>query len=466
MKAYENVDLEFKEIYVSDIKKEVIAFANTQGGILYVGVQKDGTVVGVENPDEVMLQISGSVKDSIKPDVMPFVQVQTIEKEGKPVVEVRVEVGAGRPYYLQEKGLKPSGVYVRRGSSSQPLSDEGIRAMIIENSGSSYETCRSMNQDLTFDVFMSEMKSRGLECGLSQMKTLHLLTEDNLYTNLAVLLSDQCEHSIKLAIHQGSEQAVFRDRKEFSGSILKQIHDVFEAIDLYNKTKATFEGLNRMDKRDYPVEAIRETLLNAVVHRDYAFSGSILIHLYDDRMEFVSLGGLVPGLSMEAIYMGVSQPRNIHLASIFYRMKLIESYGTGISKIRELYRYEVRAPKFESATGVFHVTLPNCNEFASAVREDVTYHIDNPSRYIEMSHPTGKGYLKRVVVYNRQVASQQHKEKILAYAQTVPFFKRKDIEQLLGLKTTSVFHLLKELCEEGKIRTVGSGKNSAYELMR
>jgi len=137
MELFENVDLEFKEIFVSDIKKEVIAFANTDGGRLYVGIRKDGTVVGLDNPDEVMLQISGSLKDSIKPDVMPFVKIRTVQKEGKPVVEVQVDIGSGRPYYLSEKGLKPSGVYVRKGSSSQPLSDEGIREMIVENTGKS-----------------------------------------------------------------------------------------------------------------------------------------------------------------------------------------------------------------------------------------------------------------------------------------------------------------------------------------
>lgn len=446
MKKYEDVDLEFKELYVTDVKKEVIAFANTQGGILYIGIRKDGFVVGVENPDEVMLQISSSLKDAIRPDIMPYVQIRTVKKEEKTVVEVNVEVGSGRPYYLQDKGLKPSGVYVRRGSSSQPLSDEGIRNMIIENSGKSYEHRRSINQKLTFGYFEEEMRKRNIEFGISQMKTLHMLSEEDLYTNLALLLSDQCEHTIKFAVYQGSDKAIFRDRKEFSGSILKQLNEVFDTLEIYNKTKATFEGLNRIDKRDYPIEAIRETLLNSIVHRDYSFSGSTLINLYDDRLEFVSLGGLVSGISMEAIFMGVSQPRNMDLAAIFYRMRLIESYGTGIGKIRNLYSEEMKHPIFETATGVFRVVLPNCNEMAQVIKETSVY-----------------GLQKEI---KQMTIADTHKQRILEFANSVDAFKRSDVEDLLGLKTTSAFNLLKELCDEDKICVVGKGKNSHYRLVK
>ena len=221
---------------------------------------------------------------------MPFVKVQAEQMEGKHVVEIHVTTGTNRPYYLREKGLKPSGVYVRKGSSTQPMTEEGIREMIIENSGRSFESCRSMNQELTFKEFTAQMEARSIAIGSAQMKTLKLIGEDGLYTNLALLLSDQCETTIKVALFQGIDKEIFRDRKEFSGSILKQLEDVYEFIDLVNRTKASFSGLNRTDKRDYPEEAVREALLNSVVHRDYSFSASNLINIYEDRMEFVSLG--------------------------------------------------------------------------------------------------------------------------------------------------------------------------------
>ena len=441
MLPFENQNVEFKQEYVLDIRKEVMGFANADGGTVYVGIRKDGVIVGVEDPDSVMLQIVNSLKDSLAPDVMPFVRVQTEIMEGKPVIEIQVTTGTNRPYYLREKGLKPSGVYVRKGSSSQPMTEEGIREMIIQNSGRSFEMCRSMKQDLTFDTLTAEMQFRSIVIGEAQMKTLKLIGEDGLYTNLALLLSDQCETTIKVALFQGTDKEVFRDRREFSGSILKQLEDVYQFIDLLNKTKATFFGLNRMDKRDYPEEAVREALLNSIVHRDYSFSGSNLINIYEDRMEFVSLGGLVPGLELKSIFLGVSQSRNPNLAAVFYRMTLIESYGTGIGKIQRAYRAEDIQPKFETAQGVFRVTLPNRNEVPGMIAE--------PGK---RGRSEGKGSL------------DGSKQQILDLAHENGKVTRREVEDLLGVGTTKAFGLLKELCEEGELEAHGNGKLSCYLL--
>lgn len=144
----------------------------------------------------------------------------------------------------------------RKGSSSQPMTDEGIREMIIENS----ESSRSFNQNLTFDMLAREMQIRNIEFNSPQKRTLKLIGEDGLYTNLAYLLSEQCETTTKVALFQGTDKAVFRDRKEFTGSILKQLEEAYQYINLNNKTKATFSGLNRVDTRDYPEEGVREAL--------------------------------------------------------------------------------------------------------------------------------------------------------------------------------------------------------------
>lgn len=387
MFSFESLNVEFKQEYVPDIRKEVMAFANTDGGTVYVGVRKDGSVAGVEDPDGGMLQIVGSLKDALAPDVMPFVKVDTVSIDEKQVIEIVVTTGTSRPYYLREKGLKPSGVYVRKGSSTQPLSEEGIREMIRENSARSYELSRSLNQELTFTTLEAEMAKRSIEFGPAQMRTLRLTGEDGLYTNLALLLSDQCETTTKVALFQGTERAVFRERKEFAGSILKQLDDIYSFIDFLNKTKATFSGLHRTDTRDYPEEAVREALLNSIVHRDYAISGSNLINMYDDRLEFVSMGGLVPSIELESIFIGVSQPRNPQLAGVFYRMQLIESYGTGIGKIERAYANAVVHPSYETAKGVFRVTLPNMNEPPS----------DDAAPYMDMS--TGRNHRYHTVQY-------------------------------------------------------------------
>lgn len=440
MLQFENQKVEFKQEYVQDIRKEVMAFINAEGGVILIGVRKDGVVLGVDDPDEVMLQTANSLKDSLVPDVMPFVSIRTVELEQKPVVEIEVSTGTNRPYYLREKGLRSGGVYVRKGSSSQPVTDEGIREMIRQSSGKAFEAARSMNQDLSFQTVTSEMERRHLEFGNAQMRTLKLIGEDGLYTNLAYLLSDQCQATIKVALFQGTDKALFRDRKEFTGSILKQLEDVYQFVDLCNRTKATFSGLERIDTRDYPEEAVREALLNCIVHRDYSFSGSTLINIYDDRMEYVSLGGLVPGLELDSIFLGVSQSRNPNLAAVFYRMHLIESYGTGIGKIQRVYADLLDKPEFETAKGVFRVTLPNRN-----YADRMLLPKGNPAQTSDL-----------------QTALRNQKQLICDYAKENGQVTRKEVEDLLEIGTTKAFRLLRELCAEGRMEQSGSGKLSRY----
>lgn len=311
--------------------------------------------------------------------------------------------------------------------------------MLLQNSGRSYESGRSMNQNLTFQTFLEEMRKRSIEIGTAQMKTLKLIGEDGLYTNLALLLSDQCETTTKIALFQGTDKELFRDRKEFTGSILKQLEDAYQFVDLFNKTKATFSGLNRTDCKDYPDVAVREALLNSMVHRDYSFSGSNLINLYEDRIEFVSLGGLVPGLELKSIFLGVSQSRNPNLAAVFYRMRLIESYGTGIGKIERAYKSCPMQPEFETAKGVFRVTLPNRNEVQETGGK---------------AQP-GEG---------RSTSLNDQRQRLVQYAKENGSITRKQAETLLGAGTTKAYRLLKELCDAGELIQKGNGKQSCYVI--
>lgn len=428
MRKIEGINVEYKKIYIPEIKKEIVAFANSEGGTIYIGIDDQGLIQGIDNPDEIMLKLASSIRDSIKPDIIPFVRIDIVKHDSKNIIKIEVEVGTNRPYYLSDKGLKPSGVYVRKGSASQPLSDEGIRKLIIENSGYAYESARSINQDLTFDYFYKEMVKKGVEYDKAKLQTLQIIGTDGLYTNLGLLLSDQCEHSIKIALFEGDDKEIFRDRREIKGSILKQLEETYHFIEMNNHTKAMFNGLTRIDNLDYPQETIREALLNCIVHRDYSFSGSNLINIYNDRIEFISLGSIVSGLSMESILLGVSQSRNTKLADILYRMRLIESYGTGIAKIKRLYKNERKQPIFETAQGVFKVILFNRN------------------------------YENKILTLN--VAE----ENVMDYVIKHDFITRKQVEEILDVKTTKAYNVLKKLCEDGKILAEGKGKQKIYKV--
>lgn len=430
---HETEQIEFKEIFVPEVKKEVVAFANSDGGTVYIGIRDDGQFVGLENSDFVMQQISNAIRDGISPDITLFTQLSFVNEDEKAAVKIEVTRGTKRPYYLRDKGMKPSGVYVRQGTASVPASEDAIRRMIKETDGDSFENNRSLIQELSFTYLKKEFASRKIDFGAVQQKNIEIMTSDGIYTNLGLLLSDQCKHSVKLAVFQGTDKLIFKDRKEFSGSLLKQLEDTYSAIDFYNETKATFQGLIRNDERDYPTEAIRETLLNAIVHRDYSFSGSTFVNIYADKIEFISLGGLVSGLSLEAVMLGASQPRNEKLAALFYRMRLIEAYGTGIGKIMSSYSKSAKKPVFENVDGAFRVVLPNHNYEAVSVAENIS-------------------------------ATQPAYQLIEAYLSKYKSASRKELETLLNLGTTRTSTLLKEMMELGTIVKIGSGKLTRYSL--
>ena len=425
MKLYECETVELKEIYTPDLKKEIVAFTNTNGGMIYIGVQDDGEIVGLDNADFVMQQISNSLRDGIRPDVSMFTNIELLQEDNKYFVKLTVSQGTKKPYYLSDKGLKPTGVYVRSGTTSAPASEDAIRMMIKMTDGDSFESNRSLIQELTFTSLNKEMERRNLEFSEVQMKNLGILSSDDIYTNMGLLVSDQCKHSIKFAVFQGSDKLVFKDRKELTGSLFAQLADTFKTIDFYNGTKATLHDLLRTDERDYPEDAVREALLNAIVHRDYSFSGSTIINLYSDRIEIISLGGLVSGLSLEAVMLGASQPRNEKLASLFYRMKLIEAYGTGISKIISCYKGLPVQPKFENVDGAFRVVLPNTHAQELSVEDEK--------------------YLPILRLFEKQKA-----------------ITRRDVEEALGVGTTHAINMLKEMLGKELIKKVGNGRLIRY----
>ena len=332
---FETENIEFKSGFTEEIYKEVIAFANTDGGVLYIGIDNDGNAVGLNNVDDEYTRITNGIRDAILPDVTMFVKYTIQENK---VVRITISEGTNKPYYLRSKGLKPNGVYVRQGTSSVQASSEQIRQMIKDSDGDDFESMRSLEQELTFASAVAAFESYGVDFSEEKYLALGMINKnDGLFTNLALLMSDQCQHSIKVAVFGDDENTTFKDNREFKGSIFKQIDEAFRYIMLSNRTSSVFKGLERIDKSDYPEAALREALLNSVVHRDYSYSGSIIININDKQMEFVSIGGLLPGLTADDIRSGISQPRNKNLAEVFHRLKLIKAYGTGIRRIYKLY---------------------------------------------------------------------------------------------------------------------------------
>lgn len=441
MRFQETERVELKAIVREDIKKEIIAFANCDGGTIYVGVADNGEILGTENADECALQISNMVRDTIKPDITMFIHYETLNCDGKEVVAVNVQRGTNRPYYMAKKGLRPEGVYVRQGYSSVPATDTAIRQMIKETDGDSFEEMRSINQTLTFERTKKEFELRGIAFGQPQMKTLKLISADGLYTNLGLLLSEQCLHTIKVAVFEGTDQNEFKDRREFSGSLLQQLNEVYEYVDFRNQTHATFDKLLRIDTRDYPEVAVREALLNSLVHRDYSFRASTLISIYADRIEFVTLGGLLPGLELADLMLGISVCRNPQLANVFYRLQLIEAYGTGMKKIMGAYAGETVQPKIEASNNAFKIVLPNRNA----------------------AQPAAKG---SGLVGKNEPELGSEETKVLEFFKENQTATRRQIQEQLEIGQSSAGRILKRLVACGMLVQVGKGRVTYYQLVK
>ena len=430
----ENEKIEFKREFVSDLNKEVIAFANTNGGEIYIGLNDDGSVFGVQDIVSLEMQVSQHISNTIKPDVNPFVKYERVKIDDKDILKIVINRGSMCPYYISSKGIRPEGVYVRVSSASIPATETSILKMIKETTGESYELTRSLNQNLTFIQAETEFFNAGLSFGENQKRTLGIIGQDGCYTNLGLLLSDQCEHSIKFAIYNGTTKEVFKDRHDLSGSLFRQFEDLFKIIGNYNHVSSPkLNGVKRIDIKDYPDEAIREALLNAIVHRDYGLDGYTLVSMFDDRMEILSLGGLLRGVEMEDVLMGISYLRNKHLADIFYRLHLIEAYGTGISKIKESYKNSVVKPTFEVSSNAFKVVLPKL-QFQTETKQK----------------------------YNSSV--DERKQAILEMLKNHGFVTRKDVESQFGISQASAIRVLNEMLEEGLIKKNNSAKNTKYTL--
>lgn len=433
---YESERIEYKAQMVHDIYKEIIAFANTDGGIIYIGIDDNGNRIGIDDVDETYTRLTNDIRDAIAPDVTMFVRYIL---QDNAVIQIEVGEGSCKPYYLKSKGMKPAGVYVRQGASSVQASPEQIRRMIKESDGDNFEDTRCLAQELTFEAAQAAFKRYGVTFSIEKYRALGI-TKNDMYTNLALLLSDQCLHTTKIAVFNDEFCTEFRDSKEFGGSIFKQFENSVHYLALCNKTVSAIKGLVRTDTQDYPEEAIREALLNAIVHRDYSFSGSIIINVNDNKMEFISLGGLLPGLSAEDIRIGVSQPRNKKLAEIFHRLRLIESYGTGIRRIFKLYEHYPVQPRIEATAHAFKIVLPNMNVQAASPE-------NRPKTIIKKPAPLTP-QMKIVIDYLTEYGEMTDEE----------------LQELLNIKKTRAYLLSRQMHENGLLAIIGKGSSKKYTL--
>ena len=426
----ESETVELKQELTKNIKKEIVAFANSKGGTIYIEINDNGEILGLNDIKSDIESLSGMIREGIIGNLTTYTNIETRKIDKKDIIELHITSAPKKPYYLADKGLKSSGVYIRHGSSTIQATDEIIRKMLIESSEKSFEEEISNVQKLTFDYAKEIFKKRNIEFSNEKFKSLKMIT-DNKFNNLALLLSDQNPYTVKCAVFDGTNKTIFKDRKELFGSCLKIVEDAFYYMNLSNHISSIFNGLQRIDKKDYPDFSIREALLNAIIHRDYHFNGSILLSIFDDRIEINSTGGLISTLSLNDVYNGVSESRNPNLAEIFHRLNYVENYGTGIGRMINEYQGSKLKPIIELSENVFKITLPNLNYIES-----------NKTEFNDMTQ----------------------EEIITNYIKEKAKITRLEIEKLLDIGNTRSKQIIKKLLEDNILVKEGVGRNTYYVL--
>ena len=422
MKYFESENVELKSTLNKDIIKEIVAMLNTKGGRVYIGINDDGSVCGVDNPKEIIEKISNMISDSIEPSSSFMTSFAVIkEKENKNVIKIEIVKGSNPPYYIKSKGLNEKGVYVRVGSTSRPSSIEDIKNMIIESKNITFESNVSINQNLTFEYFKSVLERQNIEFTENLEHTLGLRNDEDKYTNLGLILSDNSPYTIKLALYNDTSLNSFYDRKEFEGSILKQIDSVLEYFKLINKISGEIIGTERIDKPDYPIESLRESIVNSVIHKDYSINASTLIHVFTDRIQISSIGGIYGGIPLNTILKGgISITRNPKLQTILLRLKKVESLGTGISRIMKSYEENVIKPNIEVTDSSFTIVIPKLSYNTKEEQIVINYLNENGS------------------------------------------ITREEFEKLFGISKTNAVVKIRKMIKEGIISTKGNGRNIKY----
>ena len=353
--------------------KTIVAFANTQGGKLIVGIDdKTHEIVGVENEIlfQVMDGIANAISDSCVPQIIPDIEPQTVD--GKTVIVVSVEAGKNRPYYLKSKG-KENGTYIRVAGTSRQAFPEKIRELEMEGARISWDelTCVGYSvSDEATERLCQDIENFRKKAGMTEhsvkkeqlinWKILKQSEGQIMATNAyALLTSDYFPFSkTQCAVFKGTDRAVFLDKREFTGPIYAQIESAVDFVLRNIRLGARIDGLVRKEKYELPLEAIREMIINAHCHRNLLDESCIQVAVYDDRLEVTSPGGLYNGLTYEEVMNGHSKIRNKAIANIFSQMGLVEAWGSGIKRIFNAAKeYGLLEPKFQEFDNMFRVEL-------------------------------------------------------------------------------------------------------------
>lgn len=439
----EDSRIEYK-IDISDkhnkLKAEIVSFLNSEGGEIHLGVKDDGTVdtLLIENKKQEWEQtLSNWVVNAFSPDVTNLIHIYPNEVPFK----ISISEGKDKPYFYKDgEGFNSKGVFIRVGSTKRVASFDEIQRMIRSHASNDFEAISIDRDDLTFEYIESRFKEKGVKF---DVYALSLIGKDNKYNNAALLLSDQNPTISKFAVFQGTDVSVFLDKKEFTGSILKQLDEILYFASLSNRKRITISGKpDRDEYLDIPKRALREAIVNCYCHRDYTLSGDVKIEFYDDRVQIYSPGSLPDGLTLENIKMGMVAKRNKIIVNTLDKIDVIENYASGVRRIFEDYADFKKQPEYYISNNGVIVTLFNRNyEGQNEAQNEGQYDGQN----IKLDILERRNKILELIIENNQITSTMLKD-------------------ILGVSKATIERDISKLREENKLEYIGSSKNGYWKI--
>lgn len=459
LKDFDNVEstnIDFKEFLEKDRPKSwlktVSAFANTKGGTILYGVRdEDREPVGLDNIAEVSSKVSELINSKISP--VPRYELNPFEDNGKDFLAVNVGDGPETPYYYSSDGRKTA--YIRSGDQSLEAPDHILKALILKGQNKTYDGIASEYklEDVSFTLLDATLKK---EAGVIVNKdrdylSFNLVNTDGYVTNAGLLLSDQglLKQSRIFCTKwkgnvKGSVEGDAEDDKEYTGSIISLLSNAETFIKNNSKTSWEINGMHREEFEDYPTKAVREALVNAIIHRDYQILGSeIHIDMFADRLEITSPGGMVDGSQIQDLDLTKipSLRRNTIISDLFGRLHFMDRRGSGITRIIESYADCDIKPRFSSGVSNFTVIFPNkryVKENNVKAKEEAIM-INNADYFIVKMYKNLSGKVRGNYLNNLEVLFNE-----CGYNRT---FGRDKVEKAFSVKKSRALDIIKQLID-------------------
>ena len=355
--------LEFKETITNTFLKTVSAFSNYDGGEILFGVDDDGNIKGLSDVKQACLDIENKINDSISPQPNYTLEIQNNEQ----TIKLSVKSGLQKPYLYKSKAYK------RNDTATIEVDTLEFSRLVLEGKNIRFEELPCKDQELSFEILQSNLKEKiQIETfNKDTLKTLNLYDDANGFNNAAGLLADKNHFPGIDIVKFGENISIIQKRITFENTSVLGIYEKALSVFRDYYQYEVIQGADRKMVEKIPEAAFREAIANALIHRVWDVDSQIRVSMFDDRTEVVSPGGLPSGITEDEYLSGkLSVLRNRNLANVFYRLGFVEIFGTGITRIKQIYSEASVKPSFEVSENAIQIVLPIYEENANLTEDE------------------------------------------------------------------------------------------------